>query len=413
MTNSEITGYNKSCTNLELMRKGEIMGIDNPENPDIAKEGINYPKSNFLIGATYKSTLLENKIMAVSLARIAKAPVDKDGIIHSKMKAAELKKILKKKNGSFYNQLQDVAESMTGKKIGMTDQENQTFDFIAVIIRAHYENGIFTIEYNPRLRNYLQGLKRNFTMLNEDIMVSFNSNYAFRIYELLRCKVYKPNKEPLRYGDTFQVEYDLAELKLLLGIVNSELESVQKVLKKSKFDYEKAVNVCPEKVFSEWNELKRRVLNVAVKEINEKTDITIEYYTVKSGVGAKVCRVGFNITYRGKEDLKKSLTEEEKDEFLDSMYSLIKEPLRLKDMKAIAEAAEYDIEKVKKAYNVLEKTTAPVNNVVGFLLKAIENDYSDPVEKKGTSREGGASQFNQFMQTEYDFDELEKDILAN
>ena len=43
-------------------------------------------------------------------------------------------------------------------------------------------------------------------------------------------------------------------------------------------------------------------------------------------------------------------------------------------------------------------------------IKAIDEVHSRKRSKKSAT---GASQFNQFMQTDYDFDALEKEILSN
>ena len=82
---------------MEYRKEGDY-AVDFYQNSD-------YVKSNFLIGAKYKSSLLENKVMAISLNKIKDAEEDKEGTLIVRLKASELKKLLDSKSGSFYSQL--------------------------------------------------------------------------------------------------------------------------------------------------------------------------------------------------------------------------------------------------------------------------------------------------------------------
>ena len=111
-----------------------------------------YSKSNYLISAKYASSLLENKITAISLAKIQKKEYveDKNGRIVCNMTANELRKLLNANAGSFYSQLEPVAINMTSRTLGFSDPNKNggVFDYISVVDRARYENGTFSIFYN-------------------------------------------------------------------------------------------------------------------------------------------------------------------------------------------------------------------------------------------------------------------------
>lgn len=49
-----------------------------------------------------------------------------------------------------------------------------------------------------------------------------------------------------------------------------------------------------------------------------------------------------------------------------------------KDLKAFLKAADYDVERVKKAYD-LSKKQKEIKNFVGWMKKAIEEGYSEDV----------------------------------
>lgn len=377
-----------------------------------------YPKSNYLIGAKYKSTLLENKLTAISFFKISQDDYSvNNGDIVVTIHAQELRKLLPESNGgSFYSSLSETAQLMTGRTIGFTDPEKKRFDYISIITRATYEDGKLSVVFNKAFNNFLAGVKDNYTLLNCSLMMAFKSIYSFRLYELLKSKAFVPKGEAGKgIPDIFEISYNLAELKFLLGNVNANLDKVQRLLRGSGIpDYEKAIEAAPEKNFNNWYDFRRRVLEVAAKEINDKSDITVEFKPLKSGRGAKVQSVIFYVSYKQNNNQHKEekiLTEEEKDEIIDYLYEKAAElniNIRMKEARLIAEEAGYDDKKIEKAFAAIN---GKVDNVVGFLRMAIREDYQIPTSisaKKQTK-----NSFNNFQQNEYDFEQLEKELLAN
>lgn len=384
-----------------------------------------YSKSNFLIGAKYKSTLLENQILAISLSNAKEFHKDEKGILVSTIKAKDIINILNKNSGSFYNELASVADSMTSRTIGMIDPEKKVFDYISVVIRAKYESGKFQIYYNPYIENYLVGLEKNFTKLSLGIMASFKTVYAFRLYELIKSQCYYVNKVENVDG-RYVIAFNLSELKLNLGVVNSNLDEVQSVLrKKQNPDYDKAVEASPEKTYEDWREFKRCVLDASIKEINgykknsnEKlTDMVLKYDTVKSGRGGKVCRVIFTadilqrsdaFMHKGEEGSSAEMTIEDKDNFIDELSEVIQEHIKIKDLRAIAEAANYNMDIIKEKYEMSKYQD--VDSLVGWIIAAIKNDYSEPVPAKAKKKSKPVWETENHQ---YDFSDLEKMLLEN
>lgn len=386
------------------------MAADTNTNEEIEYLTDKYAKSNYLIGAKYRSTLLENKIMAICLSNIDKIKKDeKTGMIYSEVKASELKRLMNKKSGSFYDQLLEVAQNMMGSSIGISNPETKTFDYLALIIRATYQNGIFRIEYNPHMENYLIGFGRKFTMLSLKTMLSFSSSYSFRLYECLKSRSYYPkNIEEEKKTGIYCFDFLVSELKLMLGIVNAELDSVRRILNNSSSpDYDKAVEKSAEKTYEKWYEFKRKVLDPSIEEINDKTELYVKYDSIKEGRGGKVKRLIFTVI---KKDEEKELTSEEKDKILDAISELIEEPLKLKDIRSIAEVANYDLDKIIDAYNIAKKSSTTIKNLTGFIKSAIKEEYEMPVERKGKKNNLA---FNDFPQREYDYEQLELKLLSN
>lgn len=383
---------------------------------------VNYKKSNMLIGAKYKSTLFENKLMAISLANIPYNAVEsQNGTLITKMKAADIRKMLNANKGSFYSQLNNAAQSMTAKSVGYSDPEQQRFEYIAVVIRAVYEKGYFTIEYNPYIKNYLTDIKSNFTKLNLPIMLSFESVYTFRLYELLKSKAYIPKNMQETFANKnvrkFNIRISLSELKLTMGVVNAELDKVKRILNKSEYpDFDKAVQASPEQMYTGFGDFKRRILDIAVEEINKVSDMHVVYETVRVGSG-KVTEIIFKVELKQR---RITLSSEEKDEIIDRISELIETPLKVKDLRSIAEAAEYDYDLVEKAYDGAINSTNRIENLTGFLISAIKNRYFDvtveeTVKDKKTGKRASKpiNPFIDFEQNDYDFDQLEMDLIPN
>ena len=379
-----------------------------------------YSKSNYLISAKYSSSLLENKITAISLAKIQKKEYveDKNGRIVCSMTANELRKLLNANAGSFYSQLEPVAINMTSRTLGFSDPNKNggVFDYISVVDRARYENGIFSIFYNSDVKEYLSDFKANITVLELPTMLKFKNVYSFRLYELLSSKSYYRKGIPKELKtQVFNIEFNLSELKLDMGVVNAELDAVRKELNnKQAPNFDRAVEKSPEKKFNTWYEFKRSVLDVAIKEINEKTDMKVTFSPLKGGRGAKVYGVEFIVDLTGKnvdpvEEVflsKEKMSEDDKIDFIIDVKSLLK-GFTTKDVRTICKEAKYDFEKIEKAYNLYKKQNN-IENATGWMLSCLKFGYEDHSKNDDKNKKNS---FNNFHQRTYDYAELEKQLL--
>ena len=289
------------------------------------------------------------------------------------------------------------------------------FDYISVVDRARYENGVFSIFYNSDVKEYLSDFKANFTVLELPTMLKFKNVYSFRLYELLSSKSYYRKGIPKeKKTQVFKIDFNLSELKLNMGVVNAELDAVRKELNNRQApNFDKAVEKSPEKKFNTWYEFKRGVLDVAIKEINEKTDMKVTFSPLKGGRGAKVYGVEFIVDLTGRnvdttktEFLdKKEMSEDDKLDFIVDAKILLKE-FSTKDVRVICEKAEYDFEKIENAYRLLKKQI-DVENATGWMISCIKDGYDINKHNNMTSANG----FANFHQREYDYEQLEMELL--
>ena len=311
---------------------------------------------------------------------------------------------------------------MAATTIGFEDNENERFVFLPLFTLVKYENSVFTVKINNDLQPYINPSTK-FTILDLPLVLKFKNKYTLKLHELLYSCCYTKKKVgnaklmPQKSdGKHFKVEVGINELKFTLGVVDSSTRQVQKILKGQPHpDYDKAMKYSTEKSYDSWTDFKRRIINVAVTEINNTPEcgMTVSYEPVKSGKGGKVYGITFYVELNSGKDKKKletkkeqesALSEDEKFEMYVQVKELIKESVSIKDIKSICETAEYDFEKIQTAYHIAE-LAGHIENLVGFMIKAIKEGYATPVKKEKKN------QFNNFEQRQYDFDEYEKVLL--
>ena len=92
------------------------------------------------------------------------------------------------------------------------------------------------------------------------------------------------------------------------------------------------------------------------------------------------------------------------DDLIDQLREIINEKLKTKEYKAILEAANNNIELIQEKYE-LSKKQQKIENLVGWLIKAIEGNYSEPIEKRKKTS------FNNIEARQYNYEELERQLL--
>lgn len=339
-------------------------------------------KSNLLIGAKYKATALERKITFLAMLKVQENNFkEKSDGLHVIMAAGELREEIGLKGGSFYESLENAAKNMTLTSYGIFNKDTRKFRFIRLIEQAAYKNGIFEIVFAHEFKDDLLATPpTSFTFIPKEFAMKFKRNYSEALYENLKsiCDSFGPKNHK------FEIYFNLSELKLVLGIVDSNLPSVRDVLLKGKGtreDYNKAVKIAEdsnEAMYKRWSDMDSRCLRPAVREINEITPMDICYSVTKSLPGYKVEGVNFTVWPDGKKDsknkaLKKnSLTDNEKFPYWTRCIDLFKEyNIEFTDAKSICDRADYDEEKILHAKEILETKTK--ENIVRLLLNCIES----------------------------------------
>lgn len=217
---------------------------------------------NHLIEARYRLNLQEKRIILWLLTQITIN--DEDFKLH-RLEISEFSKMVGLKHKGQYQELQSITGNLMKRVIRIYEIEKQELIQVSWLSSARYQmkKGCVLLEFSPQLKPYLLQLKSHFTKLNLSDMMQFNSVYAMRFYELLKQYEYIGTRK-----------IDIKDLREYCGISEEE--------------------------YKRYNDLKKAVLERAKKEINEKTDLKIDYSEIKES--RKIVAIEWSIS---KKDVQK------------------------------------------------------------------------------------------------------------
>ena len=164
---------------------------------------------------------------------------------------------------NFYKQIKTLSSELIKKAITIESLDSAQLKtrkkFITVTLFAYIacKDGEAIFGINPILQIYLQHLKSHFTVLSLEHISKMNSGYAIKIYQLLK-----------QYEVITKRTMNLEELKTTLGTKDLYTDN--------------------------FKDFRKYVLEVAIKNINEHSDIEVSFKSKKTG--KKVEEIEFKIT---------------------------------------------------------------------------------------------------------------------
>lgn len=335
-------------------------------------------RSNKLILSRYSATLIENKIMALSFKRVKPNENGNPMVVFT---TDEIRRLTGIKGNGFYDRLKMAAAGLMNKMIYMEDEQSHSFSFINLVQKAEYREGLFTVVFTNESKALLYDLKSNFTSMSISTLFSFKTNHAYRLYEILKTHEYKVGED----NKPIEVVYSLSDLKLQLNCVNTEEKKVKVELMQARPNYDKIVNdLDAEKKFETWYEFRRGVLEKAMKEINQLTELSVSYKPIRTGRGGKTTAVRFFL--KKKESISENKTilissdASKRSELAEQVRDMIQDvKLSKKDCIALLKASDNNIDKIRSAYELAKKQDG-IDNFIGWMVSAIRNEYEAPIE---------------------------------
>ena len=230
------------------------------------------------------------------------------------------------------------------------------FELYHLFRKLKYEPGEgLYLQFDELLRPYILDLFQTggYTRINVEYLFKLSSPYAVRLLELL-----------LQYQN-IKLFKELMEIKRKMTIEEIRF----------------ALNV-PEGTYSDRiDNFKKFVLDDPIKEINTRTPYIVRYDAIKEG--RKVVAFEFTMdTYNVPKDKEENYNSKRSGEAIRALCSL---GFAERDARAIFVKCQDTADcfsRINRAQAVLARNKKPVENKLGFLREAIENDWQ--VERKAT-----------------------------
>ncbi len=394
--------------------------------------------ANSLLQAREKASLLESKIELLAIARMNEnmEEIEKKDIhghaykVHLvRIKTKEIKLLCGNvKGGGIYRDIMGAAAEMKRKIYIIADEKSNQFEIKSLYGDARYSNGTLEVEFNPDTEFLFTELKQNYAKIRLDIAFKFQTNGGLQLYKLLRTYLWElPDMDestPQEELPYLTKEYTVSQLRLLLGYVDLNQRDIQKEAVKKSPDYDKIEEMEKKPKYKRWSDFSSRVLEPGIKEINSNSDIYISSIETQKGAHGKIegvsIKMQHNRSFHEEKMQKKEieiplpniLSEEDIDDFLDEMQEFMVESYKIKDLKAIAKAADYDMDRIKSAYGYMKSSSSDKSNAVGYMIAAIKNDYARGPRVMGSAQ--ATNGFHNFSGRDYSdkyMEEMEQKLI--
>jgi plasmid replication initiation protein len=211
-------------------------------------------QDNSLIMANYNMTALEQKVFLIMLSTIKK---DTKNLMSTSFRVKDIADLLRIAPEPLYRDLPKVCKSIVGKVVEIK-KSNGDWEIFNIVSYAKYKNkqGLITLEINSKAEPYLLELKDFFTAFQLRNALNLDSKYSIRLYQLSKSNIYRKS---------FVIELDDLKEKLKLT----------------------------QKSYNLFSNIRTKVLEPAIEEINQKTDINIGIEYIKAG--KSVNAIKFNL----------------------------------------------------------------------------------------------------------------------
>lgn len=265
---SEPEEYNKNKKNNEVIKQAEtkVKQLNNKEElKEEEEQKLLVYKSNYLVNASYKLTLNEQRIILLAISKLDSREEFCERTIQ--IKSNEFCERFKIKKSDFYNTINLTLDSLFNRVVRIRNDEiKHEFRFISS--KKYYNNlSYFEITFSNEIMNYLIDLKDNFSRYDLKHVVNFKNKHSVRIYEMLN---------EFRYKNIKKRVIKIEELKECLDLKNE---------------------------YSRFNSFRQSVIDKAVNEINEHTNISVKYNKIyNSNKSVEAIEFVFSFKYQDVEN---------------------------------------------------------------------------------------------------------------
>jgi len=226
---------------------------------------IQVKKQNSLVDAIYRLSLNETRIFNYAIAKTDYKLHCYDNITYFTL--SEIKKFYSLNSNNTYKEFKKALDDLFERQITYYDEDKKGYITCRIITHKYEDKEIkLGLRFSEEISELI-AVNKNFLTYKLKSTVGMTSPSAIRIYEILLHKLKKK---------TSKVTIGVEEFKKILGFSNKE--------------------------YSKFSDFKRRVLEVARKQINKHTDITFDFFVEKYGTRSAIDLI-FVSSFKKKNDI--------------------------------------------------------------------------------------------------------------
>ena len=222
---------------------------DNPKETQLDKDmRLTVRKSNQLIQRNrFDMTVREQRLLLYCISRIK--PTDKGGELYN----VRIRDVCRASgiegdiDGEAYGAIHEAVKKLDSYNFELKDDQG-AIHFVHWIrdTKIDRRKGSIYFRFDPMVTPYLFNVRRYFTQYDLENVIQLHSGYAIRLYELLKS-----------YENIRGKEFTIAELRYLL--------------------------VAENRSYDKYSLFKKYVLEPAISEIKETTDLQADFIEIKKG----------------------------------------------------------------------------------------------------------------------------------
>lgn len=297
-------------------------------------------RRNELTLSSYDMTLQENRLFYWIMSMIKPDATD---LRTFEVDINDVAQMIGVEGGGVYKQIKEAVTRLGGRAalIRKIDDDKVTQMWLFSKVEYLLGEGKVRIKMNDEMRPYLLNIKEKFSKVQLEHVIRMKSFYAQRIYDFLKVNEFK--------GSRLEVSID--ELRKICGVGPGKL--------------------------SRGNDFIKTVVSIARREINEITDLHIEFEAIKTG--RSLTSVQFQILRKHAEaghshEVKKHVDGK------DTLGVLVQHGLSAREAQEIIDTYQArDPQRIQWHVRELERLTrekpGSVKSSVAWLKSAIKKDY--------------------------------------
>jgi len=290
-------------------------------------------KSNYLIEASYRLSLQEQRLILLMVSKIK--PDDQNFHVYQ-IAIKDFNRIVGIIGEANYQRTKELTKKLLERSLQIV-KDNSTLQVSWLSSAEYFEGkGYVELSFDPKLKPYLLQLKEFFTRYRLQHVIRLKSNYSIKLYELLK-----------QYENIGRRKIGLDELRHKFGLKPDE--------------------------YPLYANFKQKILTRVQTELNAYTDLS--FSTIEQKHGRKVIGIVFVISKNKQQPKTKntSVIISGKVELAERLH----EYFCLSESQAQNIIERYDEERIKAnlAYVEDKLKQGAVKNIGPYTLKSIEEDY--------------------------------------